>query len=425
MGRADGTDRRVTSTPVDDTGATILHVDMDAFFAAVELLDRPELRGRPAVVGRATGRSVVSSATYEARRFGVHSAMPMAQALRLCPSAVVLEPHMERYREVSRRVMAIFREVTPLVEQVSVDEAFLDVSGAGRMLGSPARIGRLLRERVRAETGLACSVGAAGVKFVAKLASGRAKPDGMLVIPPAATLDYLRPLPVSAIWGVGPSTAEALRRRGLATVGDLAETPEHLLHRWLGEAVGTRLAELSHGIDRRPVTPRAGEKSVGHEITFEQDVTDRAALHREILRLAGQTATRLRAAGLAGRTVGLKLRFDDFRTLSRSRTLSEATNVGRRIHAEAVTILDALGETPPVRLIGVRMENLEPAGGSAALWDPDDDWRGAEHAMDSITARFGGGAVAPASLVGTRPRRVGDTSSVRGTPSVPNPRGDG
>ncbi len=237
----------MTTDAVDDATATILHVDMDAFFAAVELLDHPELRGKPAIVGHPGPRSVVTSATYEARRFGVRSAMPVSQALRLCPTAIILPPHMEKYREYSKRVMTIFSEVTPLVEPLSIDEAFLDVSGARRLLGSPRRIAELIRSRVREETGLTCSVGAASTKFVAKLASGRAKPDGLLVIPASETLAYLRPLPVGALWGVGESTQQSLQRLGLHTVADLADTPLSVLQRAVGEAF-------------RPQAPRPRER---------------------------------------------------------------------------------------------------------------------------------------------------------------------
>jgi len=401
MGRADGSERQVSAAGVDDSAAVILHVDMDAFFAAVEVLDRPELRGRPAIVGHASARSVVTSATYEARRFGVRSAMPMAQALRLCPTAVVLEPHFEKYRDYSARVMSIFSDVTPLVEPLSIDEAFLDVSGARRLLGSPAAIGATLRRRVAAETGLACSVGAAATKFVAKLASGRAKPDGMLVIPEAQTVAFLSPLPVGALWGVGQSTQDALARIGLRTVGELAGTPLATLQRAVGEASGRRLRELANGIDSRSVTVGRREKSVGHEVTFETDETDAIALRRELLRLATQTAARLRSSGLVGRTVSLKLRFADFRTVTRSRTLAEPTSVGRRIYEEAAAAYGAMNVTgAPVRLIGVRVEQLEPADdGSPALWDPDEEWREAERTIDEVSARFGRHVIGPASLV--------------------------
>ncbi|WP_460569293.1 DNA polymerase IV [Humibacter soli] len=415
MGRGDGRDRQVTVGEVDDTGATKLHVDMDAFYASVELLDRPELRGRPAIVGHASGRSVVSSATYEARKFGVRSAMPVSQALRLCPDAVVLEPHFDKYAHYSQQVVGILGDVTPLVEQVSIDEAFLDVAGSVRLLGSPATIGAAIRKKVLAETGLACSVGVAGTKFMAKLASTRAKPDGMLVIPVAETLAFLHPLPIGALWGVGPATQETLHRYGLRTVGDVASTPLDVLRRWVGEASGVKLHELANGIDPRRVETSTREKSIGHEETFEHDLTDLAVLRRELLRLSTQVAARLRKHGMTGRTVALKLRFADFRTISRSRTLGEPTNVGKRIFEEAAELLDAaLDQGGAVRLLGVRAEQLVPDGtGAPLLWDPDEDWRDAEHAIDKVVAKFGGGVVTPAALVGSVPRRVGDTANAK------------
>jgi DNA polymerase-4 len=391
----------VTTEPIDDSSATILHVDMDAFFASVELLDRPDARGKPAIVGHPGPRSVVTSATYEARKFGVRSAMPMSQAIRLCPQAIILPPHMHKYKEYSVQVMAIFSEVTPLVEALSIDEAFLDVAGARRLLGSPRRIAELVRARVFEQTGLTCSVGAAPTKFMAKLASGRAKPDGVLVIPETAIVSYLRPLPVGALWGVGASTQQALERLGMRTVADLADAPVHVLVKAVGEASGRKLHELANGRDPRSVVTESREKSVGHEMTFETDVSDQDRLRRELLRLSNQVGERLRKNGLVGRTVALKLRFSDFRTVTRSRTLGEATNVGRRIFEEVWQIYEGLdlGRTP-IRLIGVRAEQLLEAGGDTlALWDPDDEWRETERTLDAVSARFGRGMIGPASLV--------------------------
>jgi DNA polymerase-4 len=418
VGRADGSDRRVTTAPVDDSTATILHIDMDAFFASVELLDHPEARGKPAIVGHPGPRSVVTSATYEARRFGVRSAMPVAQALRLCPHAIILPPHMNKYREYSQKVMAIFAEVTPLVEPLSIDEAFLDVAGAKRLLGSPRKIAELIRARVFEETGLTCSVGAASTKFVAKLASGRAKPDGLLVIPEADTIAYLRPLPVGALWGVGASTQESLKRLGLHTVADLADTPLHVLQKAVGEASGRKLHELANGRDARGVTIESREKSIGHEMTFERDVSDPDRLRRELLRLSNSVGERLRGNELVGRTVALKVRFSDFRTIARSRTLAEPTNVGRRIFEEAWQVYEGLelGRTP-IRLIGIRMEQLTENGGNRlALWDPDEEWRETERTLDAVSARFGRSAIGPASLV--KPQRDAEDSAADGR----NPR---
>jgi DNA polymerase-4 len=401
VSKQDGTDRQVTAEPVDDPAAHIMHVDMDAFFASVELLERPELVGKPVIVGHPSARSVVTAATYEARRYGVNSAMPLALALRRCPHAIVLEPHFERYAHFSRLVMQILGEVTPHVEQLSVDEAFLDVAGARRLLGNSWQIGTALRERVYSETGLRCSAGAAATKFVAKLASSRAKPDGLLVVPEGATLDFLHPLPVSALWGVGGKSEEVLVRLGLRTIGDVAHAPVDMLRRAIGEAGAERLHELSWGRDPRTVTPGRDEKSIGHETTFETDRTDAGELHRVLLQLADGVGQRLRRSGVLGRTIAIKLRFADFTTITRSRTLGEPTDVSRRIYEAARELYDqANSSARPVRLIGVRAEQLVGDGGSAlGLWDDDEDWREAEQTVDAIAERFGAGAVRPAALL--------------------------
>lgn len=400
MGRQDGSARQVSAASVDSSTATILHVDLDAFFASVELLDRPELAHLPVVVAHDSSRSVVTAANYPARRFGVRSAIPLARALQLCPSAIVLEPHFEKYRHYSRQVMAIFDDMTPIVERLGIDEAFLDVAGARGAIGSPAEVATLIRARVHAETGLACSVGAAATKFVAKLASGRAKPDGLLVVPEPDTLAFLHPLPVGALWGVGAVTEKALLGRGLRTIGDIAQTPVGVLRRIVGEAGATKLHDLANGIDPRAVTRETVEKSVGHEVTFEIDVVEAAVLRRELLRQATQVARRLRASGIEGRTVVLKLRYSDFTTITRSRTLTEPTDVGRRIAEEVRELYDALGAHPPVRLIGVRVEQLDVSGAAqVGLWDDDEDWRGAERAIDDVGERFGQDLVRPASLL--------------------------
>lgn len=400
MGRQDGSTRQVSEASVDSSTATILHVDLDAFFASVELLDHPELIDKPVVVAHNSSRSVVTAANYPARKFGVRSAIPLARARQLCPQAIVLEPHFEKYRYYSKQVMAIFDDMTPIVERLGIDEAFLDVAGARGVIGSPAEVGALIRSRVRAETGLACSVGASATKFVAKLASGRAKPDGMLIIPLAETLAFLHPLPVGSLWGVGAVTEKALLARGLNTIGDIAEAQITVLKRVVGEAASIKLHQLANGIDPRAVTTDTLEKSVGHEVTFEIDITDSAILRRELLRQASQVARRLRVSGAVGRTVSLKLRYSDFMTITRSRTLDEPTDVGRRIADEVRALYDALGAHPPVRLIGVRMEQLSEAGASTnGLWDDDEDWRGAERVIDSVGERFGGEFVRPASLL--------------------------
>lgn len=401
VSKQDGSARQVTLQPTSDLSASILHLDMDAFFASVELLSRPELVGKPVIVGHRGGRSVVTAATYEARKYGVNSAMPMAVALRRCPHAIVIEPHYSAYQEASRHVMRILHDVTPLVEPLSIDEAFLDVSGATSLFGAPFAIGTMLRERIRTETGLVASVGAAATKFVAKLASSRAKPDGLLVIPAAETLGFLRPQPVTALWGVGARSAERLQSLALHTIGDLADTPVDVLRRALGPAAAERLHELAHGRDARAVHPDRDEKSIGHEVTFERDVADPAAIDRELLRLADRVAERLRRGGWVARTVAVKLRFGDFETITRSQTLSEPTDVAQRLATAARGLYAA---SPIVgrglRLIGVRAENLLPTGTVArGLWDDDEPWREAESTMDALAERFGRGAVQRASLL--------------------------
>jgi DNA polymerase-4 len=399
MSKQDGRDRQVSATSVDSSTATILHVDLDAFFASVELLDRPELAHLPVVVAGKSMRSVVTAANYPARKYGVRSAIPLSQAMRLCPKAIVLEPHFDKYRHYSTLVMDIFDDVTPLVERLGIDEAFLDVSGAG-LIGNPAEIAAVIRHCVLQETRLTCSVGAASTKFVAKLASGRAKPDGVLIVPADQTLAFLHPLPVGALWGVGAVTEEALTRRGLRTIGDIARSPLSALQRAVGDASGLKLHDLANGRDPRSVTTTSLEKSVGHEVTFEVDTVDADDLRRELLRQANAVAVRMRTAGWVGRTVVLKLRYDDFTTITRSRTLAESTDVGRRIYEEVRSIYEALGHHNPVRLIGVRMEQLsEGDDQQLGLWDEDEDWREAEDTIDAVTARFGRGMLRPASLL--------------------------
>jgi DNA polymerase-4 len=391
----------------DDTGCVILHVDMDAFFASVEVRRRPELRGRPVVVGGVGPRGVVSSASYPARQFGIRSAMPSVRARRLCPHAIFLPPDFGEYTAASRAVMRIFREITPLVEPLSMDEAFLDVSGTRRLLGPPAGIAALIRRRIAEEQALPCSVGVAPSKFVAKLASTRAKPEGLVVVPAGRVLDYLHPLPVDALWGVGERSAEVLRRLGLNTVRDLAQAPISMIRSALGEAAAAHLHELAWGRDPRPVVPEHMEKSVGAETTFDTDVDDRTVVRRTLLGLAGKAAGRLRGAGQAGRTISIKVRLADFRTLSRSRTLGGPTDVTKEIFETAWALYEALQPAGRVRLVGVRVEGLvdaERAPRQLALDAPERGWREAEQAADAAVARFGAAAVRPASLLASRER---------------------
>jgi DNA polymerase-4 len=388
----------------DDTGCHILHVDMDAFYASVEVRDRPELMGKPVIVGSPNGRGVVLSASYEARKFGVRSAMPGAVARRRCPQAIFVPPRREVYSAVSKQVMAVFRTVTPIVEPLALDEAFLDVSGARRRLGSPAWIGAAIRRQVEAEQGLTCSVGVASSKFIAKIASVRCKPDGLLVVPADGVLGFLHPLPVSALWGVGQRTGETLAQLGLRTVGDIAQAPLATLQQHLGNAVGTHLAALAWGKDSRAVTPHAPDKSIGAEETFATDVTDPEVVRRELLRLSERTARALREGGWAGRTVTVKLRLGNFRTITRSRTLPDPVDLARTIYETACALYEGSGldGAARLRLVGVRMTGLTAAAGATtqlAFDDKPTGWRDAERVMDQITQRFGADAVRPAVLV--------------------------
>ncbi|WP_051299080.1 DNA polymerase IV [Arthrobacter castelli] len=391
--------------------STVLHVDMDAFFVSVELLDAPGLRGIPVIVGSESNRSVVLSASYEARDYGVRSAMPMATARRLCPQAVIVEPHQDKYRQASTRVMAIFSEITDLVEPLSVDEAFIDVRGATRRLGSPRDIGEMIRRRVAAELGMTASVGIASSKFVAKIASTRAKPDGLLVIPRNETVAYLHSLPVSALWGVGAKTQQSLSRLGISTIADVASTPVGALRRALGSA-GEHVHRLSWGVDERAVTPIREEKSIGAEETFGDDVASDEALRAELLRLAHRTASRLRSAGVKCRTVSIKIRYSDFSTLTRSKTLVEPVDSAHLMYSAAASLLTALGNRPmSVRLIGLRAESLENSADSMdqlTIDGRDDNWRAAEEALDRINSKYGQDNLQPARLLSRdRPGRAG------------------
>ncbi|ROS28203.1 DNA polymerase IV [Cellulomonas sp. PhB150] len=402
----------------EEDGCSILHVDMDAFFASVELARRPQLRGLPVIVGGAQ-RGVVLAATYEARAFGVHSAMPMSVALRTCPQAVVVPPDHHAYHEVSVGVMEILGEVTALVEQVSIDEAFLDVAGARRRLGPPTVIAALVRARVQEQFGIACSVGIASTKFVAKLASSHAKPDGVMLVPRAATVDFLHALPVGALWGVGERTEAALARWGIDSVAELAASDVATVQRAVGKVAGAHLHDLAWGRDPRPVSPGRVEKSIGAEETFVQDVSDLSVVQDKALELADRCAARLRKGVLVGRTVSVKVRTSDFRTLTRSRTLATPTDVGREIYLAARELLAAadLGGLP-VRLVGVRVEGLGPAadtvrqptleeasaepvtrgaGASPSGFTPR---REAEVAMDTVRERFGKAAIHAGATTG-------------------------
>ncbi len=392
--------------PSDDQGLHVLHADLDAFYASVEVLKDPSLRDRPLLVGGTGNRGVVTSASYQARAYGCRNAMPMAQARRLCPQAVAIPPDFAAYRRHSKQVLQIFEMITPLVEPLALDEAFLDVRGARRLLGGAIEIARRLRAQVRDEIGLALTVGVAGNKFLAKLASTRGKPDGLLAVPPSRALEFLHPLPAEALWGVGPAAVTTLARYGLRTVGEVARTPRDTLERVLGAAAGAQLAELAWGRDDRPVVPFETAKSVGSEETFASDLDDPEQLVREVLRCSVRVGRRLRGAGLAGRTVTLKLRFADFRTITRSRTLGAASDNDTEIFQVARELLARLrlGRVP-VRLIGVSVSNLAGEGAplQLRLGKEGAAWEAAVRAADAVRARFGEGALDRASLTGERP----------------------
>ena len=388
----------------EDSDCSILHVDMDAFFASVEVARRPHLRGRPVVVAGAE-RSVVLAATYEARAFGVRSAMPVAAARRLCPQAIYIPPDHTAYREASAELMEILREVTTLVEPISVDEAFLDVSGARRRLGSSTSIARQIRERVQAQLGITCSVGVASSKFVAKLASTHAKPDGMMLIPKEATVPFLRTLPVGALWGVGGKTEESLARWGIATVAELADTDPLVLRQILGAAAGAHLHDLAWGRDPRPVEPTRTELSVGAETTFAKDVYDLSLVESKLLELADRCGHRLRAQEVLARTVSVKVRTSDFRTLTRSRSLISPSDSGHEIYLVARELMSSVDlRGLPVRLVGVRGEGLERRSSAVlqltledAIEGKTEQQRLADAAMDQVRSRFGRSAIGPAA----------------------------
>lgn len=379
----------------------ICHVDMDAFYVSVELRAHPELRGRPVWVG-GSHRGVVLSASYEARAYGVEGGMSSTRARRLCPDAVAISPDYDAYETVSEGVFAIFDSVTPHVEPVSLDEAFLDVTGAQRRLGSPREIAELIRAMVADEQGVPCSVGIAPTKLIAKMASNRAKPNGVYEVAPGEVIGFLHPLDVGKIWGVGESTAAALQRLGLYTVGDIAHAPKSTLQRALGPHAGAELWELAWGIDGRRVVAAPKEHSIGSQETFDRDTDDPAVIATELLRVSARVASRMRAAGFVGRTVTLTVRFADFRTVQRSLTLPAPTDVTSELHKAALKLLRALRlERPRIRRVGVRVEKLvdvDLAWSQPALDDPDVGWREAERAADAVVARFGPHAVSRATL---------------------------
>ena len=382
--------------------STILHVDMDAFFASVEEADDPTLRGKAVVVG-AGPRAVVTSANYIARTFGIRAAMPVAQARRLAPHAIFLPNRHHRYGEVSSQVMTIFHDFSPLVEPLSLDEAFIDVSGATRLIGSAREIGMQIRSRIENELAITCSVGISTTKLIAKLASGRCKPNGLLEIGDDRVLEFLHPLPVRELWGVGPKTAEALIRLGLETIGDIAQTPRTTLIRALGEGQGATLYELAWGRDFRAVEENVLEKSIGAEETFAHDIDDNEELLAQLLRVTERSARRLRDQHLVARTIAIKIRFSDFTTITRSKTIDLPTASTQEIYEQVRRLFTSLAlARVRVRLVGVRLENLESDTGlveQLTLGSRERGWRQVDKALDRARQRFGGGALKPARLI--------------------------
>ena len=398
---------------------SILHIDMNAFYVSVELRRRPELRGLPVVVGGTGGRGVVSAASYEARQFGVHSALSSAVAKRLCPDAVFIHPDMEHYIDVSRQLRVLFEEFTPLVEQISVDEAFLDVTGAGALIGDAHEVARQLRQRVNDHMQLPCTVGIAPNKFISKMASEHAKPRasqkgidpgfGIFEVRPGEELAFLHPLPVQSLWGVGPKTLARLDTLGIHTIGDLAALSVDVLCSAVGDSHGRHLYALSQGIDERTVEPERNAKSIGHEETFSRDISDYDDLRHHLVRLCDAVAKRTRDAGVAAGTVMLKVKFSSFDTITRSTTPSVPLTTGPSMVAALEPLLTAVDISQGVRLLGVHAQKLseERAGaltlfdmsseGEASLADIEEQWVPASRAIDSIVEKFGEGVIGPAS----------------------------
>jgi DNA polymerase IV len=380
----------------------ILHVDMDAFYASVETIKDPALKGKPVIVGGLGGRGVVTSASYEARGFGVTSAMPIVTAKRLCPHGIYVPNDFDAYLHYSDLIKEVFTSFTPLVEPLSLDEAFLDIAGSLKLFGRPEQIGRRIKARI-GDLGLACTVGGGPNKFIAKLASSSAKPDGLLVVGSKDVEGWLHPLPLDALWGVGPQTADSLRRMGLRTVGDVAGLSHRTLERVVGEAPGRHLHDLASGRDERSVTPYEPAKSVGSENTYGYDLHDEKEILREVLRLADRTASRLRSKGLCGRTVTLKVRFSNFKTVTRSFTGDELDTTPE-IFDVARSLLEKLGlDGSRVRLLGVAVGSLAPGPPSRQLdllgADRTNRVEKASRAVDDIRGRFGNQAVGPAELL--------------------------
>ena len=383
---------------------SIIHLDMDAFYASVEMLDDPSLKGKPVIVGGSKERGVVSAASYEARAFGVHSALPMATAMRLCPKGVFLPVRMKRYQEVSAQVFEIFHRFTPYVEPLSIDEAFLDVTGSATLFGSPVEIARKIKQFVRSETGLTVSAGVAPNKFLAKIASDLDKPDGLTVVKPGEEQAFLHPLPISKLWGVGKVTQKALEVFNVRTIGDLSKIPKDVLAGRFGKS-GGQLHRLSLGIDDRDVDITREIKSVGQEETFRKDLIDREEIRREVLALSVKAAKRMRKKGFAGKTLTLKVKYHDFKQITRSMTFPERVCDGMAIFKHAMALLEKTeAGNRPVRLIGVSLSHLDALESPKQLSlfveeSVDTKSKKLNEAIDRIHDKFGDDALVPGTLL--------------------------
>ena len=382
----------------------IIHLDMDAFYASVEQLDNPDLKGKPVIVGGTSKRGVVSAASYEARKYKIHSAMPIAQAMKLCPHGFFLPVRMKRYKEVSSQVFAIFAKYTPLIEPLSLDEAFLDVTHSGKLFGTAEDIASQIRKEVFEKTGLTISAGVAASKLVAKIASDMNKPDGLTIVPFGKEAEFLAPLPIKRLWGVGKKTQEALGMLGVHTMGDLASVPEKLLEQKFGKH-GIDLRHKALGLDGRDVEIEHDTKSVGHEFTFDKDLVELETIQREILELAVMVAKRLRRYQFLGRTITLKVKYHDFRQVTRSTTIKQHTADSKCIYTETLQLLNKTGAgDEPIRLLGISVSGLKPEGGSKQQYLFQGMQTGKKRqeinkALDEIQQKFGATAILPGRLL--------------------------
>ncbi len=386
-----------------EAARAVIHLDMDAFFASVEMLDNPALRGRPVIVGGAGNRGVVSAASYEARNFGVHSAMPVAAAARRCPAGVFLPVRMARYKEISNRIFAVFDRFTPLVEPLSIDEAFLDVTGSTGLFGNAEEIAGRIRAMITEEIGLTVSAGVASNKLIAKIASDFDKPDGLTVVPAGKEKEFLAPLPIAKLWGVGKATRQALVMLSVRTIGDLRRLPLELLERKFGKH-GRHLFYAARGEDDRPVEPGRQMKSVAHEETFADDLVNPAVIRKELLALANKTAARLRRYGVAGRTITLKIKYHDFVQRTRSKTMAAATDDSREIYRIAIKLLEKTeAGVKPLRLLGVSLSLLQhPTQRQGGLFQDETVFlrqQRLNRAVDTINGRYGAIAILPGALL--------------------------